>query len=307
VNSGFLQADTDEILAEIDPYLNRMMLADMQRGEFDYLHGALGMVLYFLQRRSQPDFFGRMILLLDELETIAEAKGKGWRWSSVIDSKSGFKGYDLSLSHGLASVICLLAKLRGRGVAPQLVDRLLGKAIAYLLEQARDISEYPAHFPSVIGAINQQAYYESRLAWCKGDLGVAISLLQGARATANREWEKKAIEVLLYTAVRKGAKKQGLIDAGLCHGMAGIAHIYNRIYQQTGIADFRESALYWLEQTLDLAAFADGCAGFKAFRSQKQGWIADTGLLEGIAGIGLAMLAAVSPLPPNWDEAFLLS
>jgi hypothetical protein len=37
------------------------------------------------------------------------------------------------------------------------------------------------------------------------------------------------------------------------------------------------------------------------------GMVSNYGLLEGIAGIGLAMISAVSEVQPDWDNALLLS
>jgi lantibiotic biosynthesis protein len=35
--------------------------------------------------------------------------------------------------------------------------------------------------------------------------------------------------------------------------------------------------------------------------------VAEPGLLTGTAGVGLALLAAISPVEPRWDRAMLLS
>jgi len=307
VYSGFLEADADELLAEIDPHLEQMMIADMKNGEYDFLHGALGAGVYFLHRRRRDLFSACLDRLLEELEARAETENGEWKWPVTIDSDSGQRGYDLSLSHGSASIISFLASLRGYGIASDNTARLMEHAAAYLLNQARDPAVGPPCFPSVIGAANGQTHFDNPLAWCRGDLGIAASLLRGARSVANRKWEEKAIAVLLASTKWKAGKGQGPDSAQICHGTAGAAHIYNRIYQATGIDTFRESACDWLEQTLALAVFPDGYAGFKSFHSRTQGWVPSYGFLEGIAGIGLALLASVSPDPPLWDQALLLS
>jgi len=74
-----------------------------------------------------------------------------------------------------------------------------------------------------------------------------------------------------------------VVGAGFCHGAIGLAHIFNRLYQANGEPVFREAARRWFGHVLD--------------ESQ----------LEGAAGIGLALLAAMTPLEPRWDRLFLLS
>ncbi len=52
----FMDAESDELLGELDPYLYRVMRSDMKSGNYDFLHGALGYGFYFFKRyriRSQ--------------------------------------------------------------------------------------------------------------------------------------------------------------------------------------------------------------------------------------------------------------
>ena len=42
-------------------------------------------------------------------------------------------------------------------------------------------------------------------------------------------------------------------------------------------------------------------------RNPRGGRIDQAGLLDGAPGIAMALLAAATPQPPNWDRLFLLS
>lgn len=42
-------------------------------------------------------------------------------------------------------------------------------------------------------------------------------------------------------------------------------------------------------------------------RDGRLGWRVDPGFLTGAAGIGLALLAAVAPVKPEWDRLLLVS
>jgi hypothetical protein len=46
-----------------------------------------------------------------------------------------------------------------------------------------------------------------------------------------------------------------------------------------------------------------GIAGFAAFRADH--WSNQIGILEGVAGIALALLAAVTRIEPKWDRLLL--
>jgi len=86
--------------------------------------------------------------------------------------------------------------------------------------------------------------------------------------------------------------------------------MFNRIYQWTGIDAFKEAAVHWLRHTLDLQQPGTGIAGFSKFGRNDDGEYSrlyDPGFIQGAAGIGLALLAAVTPVEPEWDRALLLS
>ena len=69
----------------------------------------------------------------------------------------------------------------------------------------------------------------------------------------------------------------------------------------------KDAAAYWINQTLCMARFEDGLAGYKTWQGDKRGFQNEYGLLEGIAGIGLALLSFLSDEDPTWDECLLLS
>jgi lantibiotic biosynthesis protein len=79
------------------------------------------------------------------------------------------------------------------------------------------------------------------------------------------------------------------------------------MYWETKNSVFKETANYWIEQTLKMATFEDGLAGFKTWRGDTKEWINDYGFLEGIAGIGLALLSHISDEEPTWDRCLLMS
>ena len=107
---------------------------------------------------------------------------------------------------------------------------------------------------------------------------------------------------------RKSLEENNVVDAGLCHGTAGIGHVFYRMWWNTKMPEFKKAANYWFEQTLKMAKFEDGLAGFKAWHTPEYGgWVNTYGILEGIAGIGLALLSYYHEIEPTWDECLLLS
>jgi hypothetical protein len=109
-----------------------------------------------------------------------------------------------------------------------------------------------------------------------------------------------AAKAVSYAAARTVATS-GVVDATFCHGSAGLAHILNRLNQP-------DASRAWVEHTLRLRKKGVGLGGY-AHVSQDSAnnevLAAETGLLTGIAGIALVILAAASQQEPTWDAILL--
>jgi hypothetical protein len=88
-------------------------------------------------------------------------------------------------------------------------------------------------------------------------------------------------------------------DAGLCHGTAGLAHLYHRLLQLTGEPVFARAARHWLRATLRLRTPGRGIGGYRSL--QPGGWRSVPGVLYGTAGVALALDALLSRDAPDWD------
>jgi len=303
--ADLLDADLNEILDGLDEYLYTLMIFEIQNGNYDFLHGSVGLALYFLKRKTN-DSKKYLAEFIKELDKIATKDEEGIRWISEIDREKHTNGYNLSLSHGLSSIIIFLSKVYSAGIVKDKTSELLSGSVKYLLNQQQDTSKSISNFPSWVCETEPSAY--SRLAWCYGDLGIGTALYVLGLNANNEDWKGKGIEVVLHSTKRRDGKVTGVVDAGICHGAAGNAHIYNRMYNYTHRNEFKEAAMYWFEQTLQMAKFDDGLAGYKVWKTPEQGGFQNEyGFLEGIAGIGLAFISAISNIEPKWDECLFLS
>ncbi len=134
-------------------------------------------------------------------------------------------------------------------------------------------------------------------------------MLLAARSFGREDWEREALAAARQAAGRREGEL-GVEDAGLCHGTAGLAHVFHRLFRDTGDETLREAALFWLRRTLEMRQPGLGPGGFRRAdydEADQRCWTADPGFLTGAAGIGLALLAAISPVEPEWDRVMLLS
>ncbi len=297
-------ADIDEeLLHEFDTYLSDSINACFGSDNYDFLHGALGYGIFYL--REPKRYVKELENTFEQLKRMAtDFKENGVAWHSV-NSHANFEGYNLSLSHGLASIIHFLSKLYKHNICKNEVYNLLSEAVKYLFYNLQPVNEIGSYFP----AWSDPGVYEwSRMAWCYGDMGIAASLWQVGHITGNNEWRDKAEEILLYSVNRKDVMKELVRDSGLCHGASGLAHMFQRMYNYTQRIEFKEAAEYWINVMLEFSNSKDGVAGFKAYRpANSEGNTKETGMLEGAAGIGLNLISAMSEIEPKWDATLLLS
>lgn len=307
----FMDAESDELLAELDPYLHNVMISDMKDGNYDFLHGALGYGFYFLKRyenTSSPEqkiqYQNYLQELIAHLKELGETEGNTTKWLSVLFAETGEKGYNLSLSHGMSSIVNFLSRLYKYEVFRSEMQNMLKGGVEYILSRKNKDPETISLFPSWVKDEDEEDSV-SRLAWCYGDLGVGVSLWQASKSLKDEELGGTALGILRHSAGRTSPESHMVKDAGLCHGSYGNAQIFNRMYAETGEEIFREAAVFWIADGLEKAIHEDGYAGYKQWKGRDDTWEGEINLLEGIAGIGLSIISHLSG-DNSWDECLMI-
>ncbi|MEA3477357.1 MAG: lanthionine synthetase C family protein [Bacteroidota bacterium] len=305
IQQDFLDFDQEESLEEIDRTLSKLMKLDFRHGNFDFLHGGLGYGMYFLERFKRKKDPAYLVDLIDSLDKIAIKDKNGQiSWKADIHLDEIIYGVNLGMAHGLPGVIAFLSRLYQMGIDKESPLDLMEGSMKYLLQYKQDPQKYRSFFPNWI---LKGTPATSRLAWCYGDPGIGLAIKQAAIATNNAAWEKDYLEILENCSRRQSLSADYVMDAGLCHGTAGLAQVFNHIFQLSKDQKYHEAAEFWIRQTLEMARFHDGLAGFKAYRNNAKGeWDNEHGLLEGVAGIGLALMTSISNEKPEWDTCLLI-
>ena len=284
--AGEISREDEDPNAEIDEALLAILRGGPWRREFDLMGGLVGWGTYALERLPRPSAVAILELVIARLAERSEPGIRGIVWSH----RGG--RVDPGMAHGAAGVIALLARILQEGAAGPEVTALLDGAVAGAL--SREEGEGPVD-----------------VAWCTGDAGLSVALLAAARARGREDWEREARRRAAAMAGRhaRSAGEDGL-DPALCHGTAGLSHLFHRLYRATGDPELLAAARRWLERTLARRRPGEGIGGYLCRARQAGGgwdWVPDPGFLGGAAGIGLALLAAATPLAPGWDRLLLLS
>lgn len=306
--TGLINCDIDGIFEHLDDHLYGFMLSEIKAGHYDYLHGAMGIALYFLRQPRNEKYRQYLSELVAGLERIADNDADNTiKWASLPDDDHKEMVYNLSLSHGMSSIILILAKICKEGIETEKCRSLILAGLSYIMKQQLPAGVYASYYPS-LALESLHSLTASRLAWCYGDHGPGLAFQQGGKVLEMSNYFLHGQEVLLGSCRRKDQLENKVFDAGLCHGSSGLALMYNILYQGTELTSYRDAALYWLDVTLNKAFHDDGIAGYKSwYHPEYGGWKCSAGLLDGAAGIGLSLLSFVNEDKPGWSRSLLLN
>jgi lantibiotic modifying enzyme len=308
LNIGILDVSDDLNLSELDAFIDRGIDVDFQMGNWDPLHGMVGLGIYFLERNKETGEKKYLEKIVDYLAGMRTTVGNHQLWMTPGYGTYSDDNYNFGMAHGMPGVLSFLAQTHARGIRQQAIDEMITSCLPFLLQyEYADDAVYS--FPPTIDLHLKKEKLHARLAWCYGDLSMAIALVHCGKALQNENLQTKGIEVALKTTHRT-LENSGCADACFCHGAVGLAHQYHRLYQCTNNERFKAAADYWIDLTLQHfykpSANGDGYY-FQAFNEETKTFEFHTsyGLLEGSAGIALVYLSYLYNLNPNWDIIFL--
>jgi lantibiotic modifying enzyme len=305
--NGLTLDNEEDLLIPLDRFLDRYLCHNCDSRDYDYLHGIMGIAFYLSQRRKKNPSVespGNLFYQMNgenhgtTLKAVHPGNLEAYLHGPVVD---------LGLAHGVTGIIAFLneaIRLRVNGSSD--MKQTLRFAIGFLLAQQRNPDRSGSCFPNKTGDKNRRSI--SRLAWCYGDLGIGMVLLESSIILNDKRLEAFSMKLLDHSARRLDPASNKVTDASLCHGSSGIAHIFNRLYQKTGTGSFLSPAMHWLRVTLETTGDPMNQPGLVCGKCEPDsGNRMPYGLLEGKAGIGLSLLAAISTITPGWDNVLMIN
>jgi lantibiotic modifying enzyme len=298
------ELDAQCLVEDLDEPLFESAMTHLKGGDYDYLHGGLSSILYFIERDPSPKIEQYVTTLISQLESIAVRAPQGGLTWKLVDSERGPEApvlYSLGLSHGTSSIVSTLSLLYQKGYAQKQCARLIAQTLRWMWN-VRNQNNI-ALFPSTVSETPCDQY--SRMAWCYGDLGVATSFYLAGNALGVTRWKDRARYILRKGATRRDFSHTKVRDSGICHGSAGIGYIYQKFAVIFRSPLLQATAQYWLQDMLQRTLPAPEENVFLQFDPINQENHPSLGLLGGEAGIGLVLLSALGA-PTRWDRFLLL-
>jgi lantibiotic biosynthesis protein len=319
---GADEQNNDDLFVEFDTVFADAVSA-WHSDEFDLVMGLCGLGVYALERMPSDRASSCLESVVSRLASLAQWDRRGAWWLSSPDSLSGAhrleypEGWcDLGMAHGIGGIIGLLAQVLEYHPHDRESAKLLEAAVDFTMAVARGSgsgTDLPSALAIESGCLVGRRVMRTWPAWCYGSLGLACALTRAAAVAGSDRWRAVAIDMARANAARLSGSAPLQEDTGICHGIAGTAHMLNRLYQRSGDILLRDTAVACYDRLLRSRVAEDPSSSVAGFRAliqrdeiQPAEWQPSTSFLYGAAGIGLTLLAGSCSVTPSWDRVLLI-
>ncbi|MDK2125319.1 lanthionine synthetase LanC family protein [Parachitinimonas caeni] len=277
-----------ELMGEYDEHLLHYTSRAESGRHLDIISGLSSQAIYATERENSATVSQLRHAIAARLREGAVMDAEGgvhWRMFPGRYKREPFppnqpEPLDLGYAHGVPGVIAALVALTSREPHLQ-VDDLIQGGMRWMERQARP---HPAHSRYSCWVGHEM---DSRLAWCYGDLGVAITqTLRGL--TADDACLLEAGCSLFQQRCLNSQVSSGVSDSGLCHGAAGIALIAEWLYRINRDEQLAKIRNDWLQRAIRLTEAELEREGFQ------------TGLLGKHTGVALTCLTLATGSTLKW-------
>lgn len=289
---------------------------------FDLISGLSGAVAYLLTRYGTAREVDQTVeeILLCFVRLALETNGlPAWHtplhYTRSYDSmRSSFpQGFlNCGLAHGIPGPLAAMALGHRYGLSIKGLPEAIEHIATWLLEHRHD-DAWGMNWPCGVGLDATEsgvsvsaasATPPSHAGWCYGSPGISRSLLLSGLALKNEKFCSAAVEAI-EAVIRRPYEIRALKSSTFCHGIAGLLQVVHRFSKEEPRQSL-QAGLTEIASTLLSMYDPQSTFGYQSYTSE--GLMIDSpSLLDGAAGVSLALMAIGFDAEPVWDRAFLLS
>lgn len=285
---------------------------------FDVISGGAGVGAYLLRRTNDQHADAALRAVLTGLVALCDVQDGRPNWhtpaAAMVQNTPLARSFpdgvfNCGLAHGIPGPMALLALAGLAGISVPGQRDAIERVANWLIAHRAD-DEWGLNWPTAVplpepsGAM-PPSYGPTHNAWCYGSPGVARGLWLAGTALQDSALRTLAVDTMIAVYRRPPEARRSDHSPGLCHGVAGLLQLTLRFAHDTGDAVFAEAAAELTTRVLSMFR-PESPFGYVAL-AENGATADDPTLLDGAAGIALALLAAATDVPPAWDRTLLLS
>ncbi|MFF1823550.1 lanthionine synthetase C family protein [Kribbella sp. NPDC058245] len=285
-------------------------------GVVDVVSGLSGVGRYLLAR-EQYDVLREVLTSLVSLREPVVVEGiqvPGWWFDgttkTVVGPEFAQGQVNFGLAHGTPGPLGLLSLAWMAGIRVDGQAEAVAAMADWLLEwREKDAwgHYWTAYLPLAYYADRDAAAapQPARASWCYGAPAIARALEFAATAFNRPDWSAAGLDAFRSLLSRPRAQ-WGITDDALCHGWAGMLYLctlFDRAHPGEAFGQVADEIAADLVERFDPAL----PFGYRYHQPIANLSLDLPGLMEGAAGIALALAAYLSPPRTGWDSALLLS
>ncbi|GIQ61017.1 hypothetical protein Flavo103_41530 [Flavobacterium collinsii] len=289
----------EEYFQGIDLILQEDLYGSSEQNDYDYLHGSMGIAMYFIERHrtSKNDL---IVEILDKFSKELIYKINYSFENVLVEPVFGDRQcYYFGLAHGVSGYLNFLVYLKKNfPEMDQDIRESLDIAITFLRNHKnRNINDIQYYPNLLILGINE--FVKPIVAWCQGDLGISNALYTSGAYLNNDSLIKEAFQ-LVNNISTISLEDSGIGDFGMCHGCIGVIVQYHLASINLN-HDYSEEINKWYKilerKTLN----------FENLKSSNNDVVlTEINLLDGLAGLGLGLLTVDEKIDTSWLQLFNL-
>jgi lantibiotic modifying enzyme len=305
--------DNDELASSsliADSIIETNIEKELEDNFHDLFYGFIGSTLILVENdRAANRFYINNVIRTLTKNSLKDENGIYWNTPHPFYPSASFiKTVNFGIPHGTCGIILFLLKCCDVYKMHEELKPLIEKSITWLIKQ---LDLHRNKLPYVLESSPEAT---GRLGWCYGDQAIPYTLLRHYETFGCERAKTKAYEVIQQAAAKRVDqasimfyKDYGYYDMCICHGTSSVAYMWQKMYHITKDETIKQLSNKWINITLDnLEVFLPQLEKISEIEKSNNEINTSMEFLNGLSGVGLALISFLDPKLSDWDRLLLL-
>lgn len=280
--------DNQFLLKQLDKKLFKNA-QDLIRTKVIDIENGVQSIFHYFSCSSNQEHLSFLEQLSKELSEILTVDNLGCR---VINHGKT----DLTMPFGWAGLLIPMLKFFKK--ESQVGKEIIDGGIKYFMSYKGDIDfseNLFDFFPDEVIDESKEPLFSNQMSWAFGDLSKALLFYQYGQLVNSPEYTNLAHFIGLNTLTRREQHQHNIVLPTLLSGSSGVALIYHKLHQFTGLNAYEKGKLFWINKTQQILEHTD---------SEQPTVSRNDDILSGALGIKLALLSCLSSKQLTWEKLY---